>query len=480
MRSAITTTLGAALLLPSLAFAQSSGCGPAPSNGIRPSIASGYTYQVVATGLSRPRGIHIDTEGNLLVVERGKGAVTAHTLEEENGCVSIASSTDVTGDVRLNHGIELSPDGTTLYASNSDDMFSWTYDPSTRTVSNRNTLITNLTGVGHSTRTLLLSRKTEGMMVVSKGSMENIDILAYDVSTGSSQVKAFNLTNVTDPYDYNNEGLLMGWGLRNEVGIGEHPESGGIWGIENSADELFRHGVDIHRNNPAEKINFLGYLDGTEYEYQGANFGYPWCFPVWEVEELPQNENLTVGSQFAIDSTPEANGQNRTDEYCAETAPPRLSFQAHMAPLDIKFNNSGQEAWIAWHGSWNRDDPVGYALSVVSWEQDGEPTDPPDSMTAKTDIFGNEDLSRCPGNCHRPVAMAIDAQGRIYLTSDSSGEIYLITKLADSDDGGDGDSDSDGDGGSGEPDIAGLPLHGQARLCGLAACLLSVLAFFVW
>ena len=101
MRSTFTTTttLGAALLLPSLAFSQSSGCGPAPSNGIRPSIASGYTYQVVATGLSRPRGIHIDTEGNLLVVERGKGAVTAHTLEEENGCVSIASSTDVTGDI---------------------------------------------------------------------------------------------------------------------------------------------------------------------------------------------------------------------------------------------------------------------------------------------------------------------------------------------------------------------------------------------
>lgn len=105
MRSTTThlTTLGAALLLPSLAFAQSSSCGLAPSSGIRPSIASGYTYQVVATGLARPRGILIDSEGNLLVVERGKGAVTAHTLEEEDGCVSIATSTNVTDgfDVRF-------------------------------------------------------------------------------------------------------------------------------------------------------------------------------------------------------------------------------------------------------------------------------------------------------------------------------------------------------------------------------------------
>lgn len=334
--------------------------------------------------------------------------------------------------------------------------------------------------MGHSTRTLLLSRNTEGMMVVSKGSMENIDILAYDVSTGSSQVKAFNLTNLTEPYDYNNEGLLLGWGLRNEVGIGEHPESGGIWGIENSADELYRHGVDIHRNNPAEKINFLGYLDGTEYEHQGANFGYPWCYPVWEVEELPQNENLRVGDQFAIDSTPEANGENRTDEYCADTAPPRLSFQAHMAPLDIKFNNSGQEAWIAWHGSWNRDDPVGYALSVVAWEPEGEPVDPPDSMTAKTDIFGNEDLSRCPSNCHRPVAMAIDAQGRIYLTSDSSGEIYLISRTDDSDTPAGGSPTGSGASPSATDNVAALPGHGQAKLGGLAACLLSALTLFVW
>jgi glucose/arabinose dehydrogenase len=75
---------------------EQSSCGPAPSGNIQPSIASGYSMQVVATGLSKPRGIILDQAGNLLVVEQGRGAISAHTLRDNNGCVSIGSSSDVT------------------------------------------------------------------------------------------------------------------------------------------------------------------------------------------------------------------------------------------------------------------------------------------------------------------------------------------------------------------------------------------------
>lgn len=266
------------------------------------------------------------------------------------------------------------------------------------------------------------------MMVVSKGSLSNIDIKATDITTGSSQVKAFNLTNSTSVYDYNTEGLVLGWGLRNEVGIAEHPASGGIYGIENSADQMTRMGVDIHEDNPAEELNFLGYLDGTASNNQGGNFGYPWCFSAWEVDDLPDNRNLSVGSQFAVDASPDSNNENRTDEFCAAQVPPRLVFQAHMAPMDIKFNNSGREAWITFRGSWDRTDPIGYKMSVVAFTEGGMPVDDPQSTTAAVDIFANEDLSRCPGNCMRLVGMAIDSQGRIFVASDASGEIYLVTR----------------------------------------------------
>ncbi|KIV77780.1 hypothetical protein PV11_09560 [Exophiala sideris] len=417
--------------LPSLSRAQSSSsCGPAPSGSIQPSLASGFSYQVVATGLSKPRGILLDGAGNLLVVESGRGVVSAHTLNEQNGCVTVGTSSDVTANMSLNHGIALSSDGKTLYASSPESVYSWSYDGAAKNVSNEKTIVANMTTDDHTTRTLLLSQKAPGLLVVTRGSTANIDFDAASLSSGHSQVKAFNLQNRTNVYDFDSDGLRLGWGLRNDVGVAEHPGSGGIYTVENSADQLTRMGVDVHENNPAEELNFLGYLNGTSYAGQGGNFGYPWCFSAWNVSELPNNGNLSVGSQFAIDASSDSDNQNRTDAYCAQQEAARLVFQAHMAPLDIKFNNSGTEAWITFHGSWDRTDPVGYKMSVVSFNQDGEPVDSSTSLTAARDVFANEDNSKCPDGCFRPVGMAIDPQGRIYVSSDASGEAYLISKAS--------------------------------------------------
>lgn len=210
-----------------------------------------------------------------------------------------------------------------------------------------------MSGTDHTTRTLLLSRSAPGMLVVARGSSSNIDIEAASLDTGHSQIRAFNLSDRgSTVYSYDTDGVRLGWGLRNEVGIGEHPNSGGIWGVENSADQITRMGVDVHQNNPAEELNFLGYLNGTADPQQGGNFGYPWCFTAWDPQALPDNGNLTVGQQFAIDASPDSDNMNKTDEYCAQQNAPRLGFQAHMAPIDIKFNDSGREAWITFHGSW--------------------------------------------------------------------------------------------------------------------------------
>lgn len=280
----------------------------------------------------------------------------------------------------------------------------------------------------HTTRTLLLSKKVPGMLLVSRGSTSNIDIDAASIASGHSQIRAFNLNNMSGAaYDFGSEGLRLGWGLRNSVGVAEHPTTGGIYSVENSADQIFRDGVDVHQNNPGEEMNFHGYLDGTEYPPQGGNYGYPWCFSAWAVDELPENSNISVGSQFALSASNYPNDQNRTDAYCAAQNAPRLTFQAHMAPLDIKFNNSGTEGWITYHGSWDRTDPVGYKTSVIQFAN-GEPVAPATSKTAITDIFYNADTSVCPDQCFRPVGMAFDAHGRLFVSSDATGEIYMITR----------------------------------------------------
>lgn len=76
----------------------------------------------------------------------------------------------------------------------------------------------------------------------------------------------------------------------------------------------------------------------------------------------------------------------------------------------------------------NRKEPIGYKLSAVEFDGSGSPKAAANSTTAAVDIVSNPDLSACPRNCFRPVGLAFDAQGRLFMSSDSTGEIYVITK----------------------------------------------------
>ena len=99
-----------------------------------------------------------------------------------------------------------------------------------------------------------------------------------------------------------------------------------------------------------------------------------------------------------------------------------------MAPIDLDFNNSGTEAWVTFRGSWDRSDPVGYKLAMIPFEN-GEPVAAPDNATSTIDILTNEDNSRCPDNCFRPVSIAFDSNGRLFMSSDASGEIYVVARV---------------------------------------------------
>lgn len=231
-------------------------------------------------------------------------------------------------------------------------VYAYDYDPAQgRTTSEARQVIGGMGEPnGHTTRTLLMSRKVDDMLLVSRGSMSNLDPAALNVSTGVSTIKGFNISSVRDsPYNFAEEGLLLGWGLRNSVGVGEDPATGAIYSVENSVDDFERNGQMINENNPGEELNFHGYLNGTKTEEQGGNYGYPTCYAAWNVSEIPDNEGIQVGTQFAIGD------QNDTvnDASCRkEKVAPRLTFAAHMAPLDIKFNSKGTAAWISFHGSW--------------------------------------------------------------------------------------------------------------------------------
>jgi glucose/arabinose dehydrogenase len=408
-----------------------------------PVVAAGWQAQLIAGELTKPRSLQFDSSGALLVVESGKG-ITRHTLKDNGGtCISVSESKTLIDEKTLNHGIALSKDGKTLYASSASAVYAWDYDSKAGTVSGKREIVTNMSNNDLVTRTLLLSQKEEGYLLVSRGSADGNEAQAEVLNNGLSQIRAFdisNLTSSTKAYNYNEDGVVLGWGLRNSVGVGEHPVTGGIYAVENSIDGVTRNGKDIHENNPGEELNFFGYLNDTTSTNLGRNYGYPKCFAVWDVSEIPENDNLKIGSQFAITEEEEnaqttISGNKLTDETCAsDYIAPRLTFPAHYAPIDIKFSpKTGDVAYVTFRGSFDKSDPVGYRLSSIAFDSvTGEPTvSAENSRDALKDIITNKDNSVCPDKCFRPVGLAFDDQERLWMTSDSTGEIYVLLKKED-------------------------------------------------
>jgi glucose/arabinose dehydrogenase len=195
------------------------------------------------------------------------------------------------------------------------------------------------------------------------------------------------------------------------------------WTVENSVDNMMRNGRDIHNDNPGEELNFHGPLNATNTRL-GSNFGYPHCYAVWETATIQGLADVQVGMQI-IQSTPQG---SITDAHCAATPlPPRLTFASHTAPLDVKFRRNGTAAYISFHGSWNRQPPDGYRLSRVDIGADGQPTEPATSKSAEVRVMWNANNAACPNRCFRPAGLAWDAQERLFMASDTTGEIYVVT-----------------------------------------------------
>jgi glucose/arabinose dehydrogenase len=248
----------------------------------------------------------------------------------------------------LNHGITLSPDGNTLYASSLSTVYAWQYNPKTAQVSGQGKeVITDMRNVGarHFTRTLLALKKAPGILLVSRGSTANLDQKARDLKSGISQIRAYDLSGGKS-YKYT-DGTLVASGLRNAIGLGENPADGGIWSNENGSDDMRRDGTDIHINSPGEEINYHGTMKDTK--LHGKSYGYPECAAAWALPEMPRAQELKVGMQFSYTGSL----AGTTDSSCAKDhIPPRITLPAHWAPIDIAFNSNGTAAFMTAHGSW--------------------------------------------------------------------------------------------------------------------------------
>lgn len=192
-------------------------CSGVPALAFPVNTTKGWKATKVAGGLTQPRGVIFDYAGNLLVVQNGLG-ISVHKIGSD-GCL-VSSKTLIT-QRNLNHGIVLSNDGKTLYASSATTVFAWSYDSATMTVTgDSTTIVSGMDSTGHVTRTLAVPPKHPNLLIVSHGSNDNYDYGSADIKTGRSCIKVFDVTQTPSiGYNYVTEGYQMGYGLRNEVGL---------------------------------------------------------------------------------------------------------------------------------------------------------------------------------------------------------------------------------------------------------------------
>lgn len=175
-------------------------------------------------------------------------------------------------------------------------------------------------------------------------------------------------------------------GVRNTVGFDWHPETGELWFTDNGRDWM-------GDNLPPDELNHA--------PRQGLHFGYPYC--------------------HGVDILDPKYGAKRD---CGKLAPPAALFEAHVAPLGMRFYTGAMfppeyrhNIIVAEHGSWNRRKKTGYRLQRIQLRN---------SKVVKQEIFAEGWLEE-EKVWGRPVDVLVMPDGALLVSDDHAGVIYRIS-----------------------------------------------------
>ena len=333
------------------------------------SLPPGFRATLFASGLDGPRFMVFGPDGSLFVANRNAGTIVAlrdpgHTGRATQSVV-VASGLDGPSSVVYAQGA--------LYVGENSRISRIALGPDLRATA-VTTVIPNLpTGGRHTTRTVLIG--PDGRIFVSIGSScDN----CFESDPHRASVWVWNADG--------SGGRLYARGLRNAVGTAINLWNQQIWVTDMGRDYL-------GDNTPPDTIYAL---------QDGGNYGWPVCQAGTIVD--PQ-----LGHPGACDGVVQ----------------PLVKLQAHSAPLELAFYNTGTfpAAWhglfVAYHGSWNRSVPTGYKLVFIPLDAHGNIAGPPQDFATGWLRSDGKVLGR-------PAGLAIGPDGALYLSDDASGNIYRI------------------------------------------------------
>jgi glucose/arabinose dehydrogenase len=105
---------------------------------------------------------------------------------------------------------------------------------------------------------------------------------------------------------------------------------------------------------------------------------------------------------------------------------PDYSLGSHVAALGVDFSipQMGEQfadgVFVGEHGSWNRDNPVGYKVIFVPFSN-GKPSGEP--IDFATGFRGDDGKTR-----GRPVGVTVDPKGALIIADDLANTVWRVTR----------------------------------------------------
>lgn len=371
-------------------------------------VPVGFTVSLVARNLNGPRLLQVAPNGDIFITEMRAGRVRVLRLAEGTGA-PVADEVFAEGLDRP-YGLSFYPAGDNpqwLYLGTPNSVVRFPYRRGDlKATGPREVVVPTISKSrgGHGTRTLAFSLDGRRMFI-GVGSSTNAaeelarkspaEAAAWEAEHGlgvawGAELHRANIL-VTDPSGKTPLRVYAS-GLRNPTGLAVHPQTGDVYATVNERDSL---GDDLVPD----------YLTRVR---EGGFYGWPWYY-VGHYED-PRHAGARP-------------------DLAGKVTVPDVLFQAHSAALGVVFYTATTggalfppeyrgDAFVALHGSWNRNSRTGYTVVRVKM-QDGRPTGEYEDflvgfVSSPRQVWG------------RPVGLAVMPDGALLVTDDENGTLWRV------------------------------------------------------
>ncbi len=371
-----------------------------------PTVPAGLEVSALATGLANPRSRYVLPNGDILVVEsdgpkppigRPKDFVMsliekkAHSKVKAGNRILLLRDADGDGapELRtvfidhLNHPFGVVLVGSDLYLADTDAVLRFDYLTGQTAIHSPGVKLTDLPAgpINHHWTKSLTASPDGTKLFAGVGSNSNITENGIGAELGRAAI--WEIDRATGAH------REFATGLRNPNGLQFEPVSHALWTLVNERDEL---GPDLVPD----------YLTSVK---DGGFYGWPYSYYGQHLDPRvkPQRPDLV---RTAIR--------------------PDYALSSHVAPLGLVFTTGATlppayrgGAFIAEHGSWDRDPVNGYKVVYVPFSG-GRP-----NGMARDVVTGFLDAG---GHIRgRPVGLALDGRGALLIADDVGGVVWRVT-----------------------------------------------------